>query len=124
MKQIITIGFEKEMVANSEETKKQIEYVKNFELDIYYKDQKIKWDQIYDPKEPQSILQSIVTDRSMRVDKKTIMANRPPFAAIMIDEGKIVRLEFYEGHDFLSLGYDFRSKDLQNQNLERYHSEG
>lgn len=39
---------------------------------------------------------------------------------VTVMEGKAVRLEYYEGHDALSLVYDVRAKKLQGKKLPNF----
>ena len=48
------------------------------------------------------------------------MADRPSFCVVTPMDGKAVRLEFYEGHDALSLVYDLRSKELQGKDFPNF----
>jgi hypothetical protein len=87
------------------------------------KGEKVTWDDVDNPNEPRTLFQSILKDREMRVDKKTLMADRPSFCVITAADGKAIRLEFYEGHDALSLIYDIRSKELQGKRLPNFMDE-
>lgn len=66
------------------------------------------------------MFQSIRRDRELRVDKETLMADRPGFALITAMDNKAVRLEYYEGHDALSLVYDVKAKELQGKKLPNF----
>lgn len=77
----------------------------------------IPWEAFDNPDEPRTIFQFIVRDRKMRVDQKTLMADRPPIAIIHAVDNRVVRLEFYEGHDELTCSFDLRSKELQGKDL-------
>ena len=66
------------------------------------------------------MLANIIKDRVLRVDLKSLMADRPPFAVATVSEKGIERIEYYEGHDKQELIYDLRSKEWQNKNLPNY----
>ena len=127
MQDIYLIGMEKEkekegyVACSSEKTKKQIEELKKYSLDLFTKNgEQVTWNDIDSPEEPRTILRAIVKDREIRIDKNTFMADRPSFAVCSIDENRIVRLEYYEGHDALKKEYDIRSKELQDQTLSDF----
>ena len=48
------------------------------------------------------------------------MADRPAFAVISVMGKRAVRLEYYEGHDALSLRYDVRSPELAGKDLPAF----
>ena len=108
-------------VVASKETITQIEKVRALECTLKTETgEKITWDDVDNPNEPRTLFQSILRDRSRRVDQKTFMADRPSFCVVASMDGKAVRLEFYEGHDALSLTYDLRSKELQGKKLSNF----
>lgn len=122
MKQYM-IGFIDDTACGSKETSKQIEDIMQLDLALEHNGEKITWGDINNPAEPRTLLQAIVRDREVRIDQKTLMANRPLFALLTEENGRIVRLEYYEGHDYLSCTYDLRSKELQDENLKLSYAE-
>jgi len=115
------VGTDGEKVVDSKETIKQIEKVRTLECALETeKGERITWDDLDNPNEPRTLFQSILKDREMRVDKKTLMADRPSFCVITSIDRKGIRLEFYEGHDALSLVYDLRTKELQGKELPNF----
>jgi hypothetical protein len=119
---IYFIGTDGETTVNSQETQRQIDEVKKLESVLIDEGTKevLPWLAFDDPKEPRSLFQSILNDRRMRVDEGTIMADRPSFIVVTAHRGQTIRLEFYEGHDSLSLVYDLRSRELQGKKLPAY----
>lgn len=118
--EILFIGVDGEQTVNSHETLKQIEKVKSLECFLEHKGEKLTWNDFDNPEEPRTLFQSIRRDRGLRIDKKTFMADRPSFAVITAMDNKAVRLEYYEGHDALSLVYDVKSKELQGKELSNF----
>ncbi|GEM_PF-2318794 len=115
------VGFVDDRACDSKTTRQQIEEAKKYELDIYGPDgKKVTWDDIDNPNEPRTILRAIESDRELRIDQHNLMADRPLFAVFTISKNRIVRLEFYEGHDALEKVYDLRSKELQGKELQDY----
>jgi hypothetical protein len=115
------IGVDGEKVVDSKTTIAQIETVRFLECGLETeKAEKVTWDDVDNPNEPRTLFQSILRDREKRVDEKQFMADRPSFCVITAMDGKAVRLEFYEGHDALSLAYDIRSKKLQGKGLPNF----
>jgi len=104
----------------ADETRRQIAELRGYSLALTHEGQPVTWEHLDNPEEPRTILQFIVADRSRRIDSKTLMADRPPFALATIQAGRIVRLEFYEGHDALECSYDFRAPELADKALPRY----
>lgn len=109
-------------VCNFKETRKQIEELKKYESLLVDPDDAriITWNELDDKNQPRSLLQAISLDRKVRVDRKNFMADRPTFAVFTIVENKVVRMEFYEGHDELKLIYDVRSEKLFGKDLPVY----
>lgn len=105
-------------VVDSSTTRNQIEAVKELECRIQQEDgSKVSWDDLDDPDEPRTLFQALLADRRRRVDEDTLMANRPPFCVVTEDDGAAIRLEYYEGHDALSMTYDVRAPDLEGEDL-------
>jgi len=67
----------------------------------------------------QPLLEYILHDRTLRIDQKTPVASRPPFATIFVENSVIVRLEFYMGHDKLAQIIDLRSNHLRDKSLPK-----
>ncbi len=110
--------------SDNEITRAQIKTVKEYPLGIVDPNGEVfEWINFDDPNEPRTIFQTIVRDRSRRIDQHLIMADRPPFVAVTIEDGKVIRFEFYEGHDALRLVYDFRSPVLKDADLPPFHEE-
>jgi hypothetical protein len=115
------IGADGEQVVDSKETMMQIEEVKALQCDLVTDDgEPLTWDMFDNPDEPATLFPFIAGDRQIRVDQKTAMADRPPFAVITEHDGRCIRLEFYQGHDALELVHDVRSKDLQGADLPKW----
>ena len=117
---IYYIGVDGEKVVNSEETNKQIEEVRKLSCRLQHEENILTWDDFDNPEESRSLFQSILGDRKQRVDKKTLMADRPSFIVVTEHRGAAVRLEYYEGHDSLSLVYDIRCKELEGKELANF----
>jgi len=108
-------------VVASKETITQIEKVRALECTLETETgEKITWDDLDDPNESRTLFQCILGDRKRRVDQKTFMADRPSFCVVTAMDGKAMRLEFYEGHDALSLVYDIRAKELKGKSLQNF----
>ena len=109
MKQIVKyyeIGFDGDTITNARQTLKQIQSIEKYKLDIYDKyGRKLDWDDIYDKTDSYKLCSVIYYDRKMRA--KVPMADRPPFLRFTTIESKIIRMEFYFGHDKLEKLYDF-----------------
>jgi len=122
--EILFIGVDGEKVVNSIETLAQIEKAKTFDLALELnEEEKIEWVHLDNPEEPRTLFQSILKDRELRVDKKTLMADRPSFCVLTLYNNKIVRLEYYEGHDALCLVYDVKARELQGKNIPNFMDE-
>ena len=120
---IYYIGVDGEQTVNSSETLKQIEEIKQFEcnlIDHTENDKKLNWNDFYNVDDNRTLFKHILGDREIRVDNKTAMADRPSFCVLTEHENKIIRLEYYEGHDSLSLKYDIRSKELEGKELKNF----
>ena len=117
---LLYIGHDGEKVLSAQETQHQIDEAKKLELDLWDGDNKLDWSMFDNPKEPRTLFQYVLSDRKIRVDQDTVMADRPPIAVLTALGGKVVRLEFYQGHDSLKLVYDIRSKDLQGIDLPKW----
>ena len=117
---IFFIGTDGEKVVNSKETLKQIEQVRKLNCSLQDGETALTWNDVDNPEETRTLFQSILGDRKMRVDEKTFMADRPAFCVITEHEGAAVRLEYYEGHDALSLVYDIRAKELEGKELPKW----
>jgi hypothetical protein len=114
------IGIENDEACGSKKVLGQIAEIKKYDLDIYDIDQnKINWSNL-DNGNDRSLFKNIVLDREIRVDNNTAMADRPPFIVCTVEDNKIIRLEFYEGHDSLELVYDLRRKEDIGKELKPY----
>jgi len=116
------IGHDGEKVVDSTETQRQIDAVKVLPCALVTPENKepMTWVDVDDPDEPRTLFQFILGDRRKRVDRHTLMADRPPFAVVTEHEGRAVRLEMYEGHDFLVATYDLRAPELVGKTLPMY----
>ena len=122
MKQII-IGFDArgERAVGAGETRKQIEAVQSYACAILDADgDPLTWADFYDPDNPRSVLQSLVSDRKRRIDQGKTMADRPPFAVVTVEGRRAVRFEFYEGHDALSCVHDLRAREYRGMGMSLY----
>ena len=63
------------------------------------------------------LFEYICLDRKMRCDGNILMADRPPFVVVTMENDSIVRLEFYKGHDGLIKQVDLRADSLQKKDL-------
>ncbi|MDF1618560.1 hypothetical protein [Petrocella sp. FN5] len=112
------IGFIDNEVCSNKEVEKQIDELKKFELDVHTKSgEKITWEKLEGAKD--SIFRAILDDRVLRVNKEQMMADRPTMCCVTINENRIIRIEYYEGHDKLEQIYDIRFKDDYGKQLER-----
>ena len=123
--EIYEIGFVNDTACGSETVQKQIDEVRKLDCTSLVNPEDINehvpdWNAFDNPNESRSLFQSILRDRKKRIDEKTFMADRPNFAVITAVDGKAVRLEYYEGHDALSLVYDIRSRELTGQKLPKF----
>jgi hypothetical protein len=90
-----------EKVVWAEEARKQLEELKKYEIDLIDDEGKnVTWDDLYSPTDDRVVLSYVIRDREIR--EHNLMADRPPFAIFTIFENKVVRFEFYQGHDELS----------------------
>ena len=117
---VLFIGADGNQTVTSIETRKQIEVVKLLQCDLMHGDEQLSWDDFDNPEAERTLFQSIERDRKTRIDEKTFMADRPSFAVVTEHEGRAVRVEYYEGHDALSLVYDIRSKELEGKELPNF----
>lgn len=113
----LLVGIDGEKTVNSKTTQEQLDELHKYELDLEHQGEKISWEDIDNIEESRTFLQSILNDRKMRVDNHTLMADRPSFAVATIYQDRIVRIEYYEGHDALKKVYDLRSKELQDKEM-------
>jgi hypothetical protein len=109
------IGLEGNRVLSYEETKYQIEAVRDLECGLQVEGEPLSWDAFDDPTEQRTLFQKILEDRYMRVNKRTLMSERPSFCAITSIDGRAVRLEFYEGKRTLKLVFDIRAKEYEEE---------
>lgn len=114
------IGLKGNRILSYEETMEQIEEIRSLECGLQVDGEPLTWEAFDDPTEQRTLFQRILEDRYMRVDKKTLMADRPAFCAITAMEGRAVRLEFYEGQKTLRLVYDIRAKEFEGMELPKF----
>lgn len=117
---VFFIGAAGNQTVTSIETRKQIEAIKQLECDLMHGDKQLSWKDFDNPDEERTIFRSIEQDRKIRIDEKTLMADRPSFAVVTEHEGKAIRVEYYEGHDALALIYDVRSEELEGKELPNF----
>ena len=122
---IFEIGFVNDRACDSETVRKQIAAVRELDCSSLVNPEDVNenvpsWDIFDDENEPRTLFQAILKDRKRRIDENTLMADRPNFAVITAVDNKAVRLEYYEGHDALSLVYDIRSKELIGKRLKNF----
>lgn len=116
------IGANGEEATDSKTTLQQIKDVEALQCALVNpKNQEpLTWAAVNNEAEPRTIFQAILADRKMRIDDRTLMADRPSFCVITAVDGRAVRLEFYEGHDALGLVYDLRSAELAGKDLPQW----
>ena len=122
---IFEIGFVDDRACDSETVGKQIAEVRKLDCSLLVNPENISeavpsWDVFDNEAEPRTLFQAILKDRKRRIDENTLMADRPNFAVVTAVNGQAVRLEYYEGHDALSLVYDIRSKELLGKKLKNF----
>lgn len=119
---IYLVGIDGEQTVNSETTLQQIAEVEKLECALVDAEtqEPYTWLNLNDAAEPRTLFQSILADRRKRVDEHVLMASRPSFCVVTAVSGRAVRLEFYEGHDALSLVYDVRAAELQSKDLPKF----
>jgi hypothetical protein len=120
MNHIFYIGVDGKQVVTSQVTQDQIDQVRALECGLQDGSDMLTWDAFDDPANSRTLFRAIVRDRRLRVDEKTFMADRPAFCVVTAFEGRAVRLEYYEGHDALSLRYDVRAKELEGKDLPNF----
>jgi len=99
--------------SNFKDTLYQIECVKRHVLSLSDTSGKpLVWSDLDDIQNKYTLMQTILYDRKLRIDSNTIMADRPPFCVFTVHENRIVRLEYYQGHDSLQLIYDIRAYEF------------
>lgn len=105
--QKIYVGVRNGEIVSSSAVKEHVKTLQEkYALDIHYKGRKVAWEQINDPGNIRTIFQHIIEDRRLRNDHDIALADRPPFVILWEHKKRIVRLEYYEGHDTLQLVYD------------------
>ncbi len=107
-------------MVDSAETQRQIDRLKSLPSLLVDEGEPIPWEALDNPAERRTLLQFILGDRRVRVDKHTFMADRPPIAVATVIDGAVVRLEFYEGHDALEKTFDLRAPALQGKTLPNW----
>ena len=115
--EVLFVGHDGEKIVDSAETQRQIDRLTALPSKLVDQGEAIQWKALNDPAESRTLLQCVLGDRRERVDKKRLMADRPPIAVATIVDGQVVRLEFYEGHDGLEKTFDLRSAELQGKAL-------
>ena len=121
-----TIGFENLEALRSEQTREQINKMRELEIVVVEPSNRgevVKWDDIDNPTEDRTLLRAIEQDRDVRVNQNTCMADRPNLCILTIIDEKIERIEFYEGHDALECTCDLKSLRLMKYKLPYTYSE-
>jgi hypothetical protein len=115
------IGVDGESVVSSEKTKEQIKeiFLKFCDLINEETKKKLSWNDFYND-DDRSLFKYILNDRKLRVDNNKFMADRPPFCVLTEKDNRIIRLEYYQGHDSLKLVYDIRNHELMNKELPNF----
>jgi hypothetical protein len=118
------IGVDGNSVVNSSVTKLQISEVFLKFCDLVDPDtkKKLSWNDFYND-DGRSLFKNILNDRKLRVDSNKFMADRPNFCVLTEFKNKIIRLEYYEGHDKLKLVYDIRCHELINKKMYNFMDE-
>ncbi len=119
---IFFVGVNGEEAVDSKTTQKQIAEVQELECSLLNPKNRepLTWIDVNNEAEPRTIFQAILSDRKTRIDEHNLMADRPSFCVITAVDGRAVRLEFYEGHDALSLVYDVRAAELFGKELPKF----
>jgi len=117
---LIGVAVGGEVAVGGAQTETQIARVRELECALANEDGVLTWGDFDNPEEPRTLFQAIARDRDRRIDHGICMADRPPFAVVTAWGGRAVRLEYYEGHDALSLVYDIRAPELQGKILPKY----
>ncbi len=106
IRRVILGAWRNGFVMDSFRTAHQISKIqKRFECAVQHNGKTLTWDAF------QSLFKCILKDREMRVEQGLLIASRPPFAVATIEGNKVVRFEFYQGHDTYELVYDLKSPD-------------
>ncbi len=119
---VFYIGHDGTRAVDSAETQRQIDAVKALICALVTPESReaVSWPDLDDPAEPRTLFQFILGDRRLRIDQNRLMADRPPFAVVTEHAGRAVRMEMYEGHDFLECTYDLRAPELVGLALPKY----
>lgn len=96
----IGVNDKRDEIIYADETSKQVKELSELELS-----NEVKYDL---SKTNSGFFGYIISDREMR--KNNAMADRPPFAIATIEDGVIIRIECYQGHNSLSLILDLGEK--------------
>lgn len=112
-RRILLVGVDDKGTVDSKTTQTQITEILALECTLYDK-KPLTWGEL------DHLLQGIAHDRRLRTDQHTYMADRPAFAAVSVAGSKVVRLEFYGGHDEFKLIFDLRSTELQGKKLPNF----
>lgn len=89
------------------ETEHQLEDLKKFEIDVSFDDGKRYSNGQEISNFVETLFNSIIEDRKVRINN--LMADRPPIAICTLHDDKIIRLEYYAGHDDLEKVYDLHN---------------
>jgi len=115
------VGFDGKQAVDSKTTQAQIEEVKKLTCALVTPlDKPILWEDLDDSNEPRTIFQTILLDRMKRIDENTLLTGRASFAVITAEGERMVRLEYYEGHDVQELVFDLRAQELKGKDLPRF----
>lgn len=113
------VGIDGEQATDSKATLKQIAEVQALECALVDPEtrESLTWQALNDETEIRTLFQSILADRTARIDNHVLMADRPAFCVVTAIDGRAVRLEYYEGHNEFSLVYDVRAAELAGKNI-------
>lgn len=116
-KKIFTLGFKDKKLVTNIELKEQMNFIKQFDLDIIFKnsDSKLSWLHLDDYSKKTTIFQVMQNYRYLKTKGISIL---PMYAVFTLSDNAIIRLEYYEGvgREY-KLIYDLRRKDLYGVNL-------
>jgi hypothetical protein len=115
------IGTDGEVALDSLKTDGQIRKAKELEcLLITDRGERLRWDFFEDAKHPMALFLAIREDRKARMDERRCLESRPNFCVVTAEDGKAVRLEYYEGNESLKLSVDLRSKETTVEELSNF----
>jgi hypothetical protein len=115
----IFIGTDGDQVVTYEKTFSQILHAKSLESSLEDEEgEPIQWEDLLTTSE--GLFTKVLNDKKRRVNERLCLETRPNFCVITVNDGKAVRLEYYEGADRLRLARDLRSKELKGRSLPNF----